>query len=200
MQSITNSKAVLGYTDDRISHNEPGFIERGNLYIDGTADGICTGSGGGRAMNFLGNILCTRLNIMEDMNTCNNISGCEWQAETNLFNITISDAGCGGIVNKTYYNITGGINQYCDSYGLQDEGLCNVFRCDWINETELASTGVNDLETRSVSSIWETIKFIALFRADIGLGAFNFIFAFIFFYIPFVMLLWSIYMALPFMH
>lgn len=195
MHSILNARAEYVTSDtNRITINEPGFIERGqSLY----ATAICGGKG--KAMTILGNIPCKELDVNEDENTCNSITDCTWQNETNLFNVTIRSAFCSGYVNLTHYSLNDTTRStYC--YELNNESSCDVFRCVWLNQTTLAEQQVDLDDTGKLVTIWETIKFMASFRADIGLGTFSFIFSFLFFYVPLVMLVWALYMAIPILH
>lgn len=60
---------------------------------------------------------------------------------------------------------------------------------------------VTNTDTVSWDNIRDSIGVMTGFNAQIGLpGTYQFIFSFIFFWIPLMMLLWALYMALPFLH
>jgi len=201
VQSAINVQGYYNLLEFDANVTDPGFQNKTNLYFLDDLNGQCRGKGGGRAMNFLQNIQCSQLKLDDyDFNACNNISGCYWENVTEIFGFEILPAGCSGMVNKSYYNITGGLNQYCQSSGLQEEGLCYTFKCDWIDIQTLNEEALDPLSTSSVTSLWTSIKFMATFRFDFGAGNFNWIFITLFFWLPSLMLLFSIYMALPFLH
>lgn len=199
---VVNAQAAMGTSERRTTLNDPGFQDRIQTFYDPRIQGKCEGKGFGRAMGLGGNIACWNLDIDEnDYLSCNNISGCIWQNATLLFNISVFSASCGEYVNNSFYSISPNATPgtYCTSPGLAQEDLCKTFKCDWINQSELAQQAIA-LNTKNPITIWQTIGFVAGFRADIGLLGYTWIFSFLFFWIPFVMLIWSIYMSLPIIH
>jgi len=196
--SMTSSMIrEIGVHDRMLNYTDVGFFNKSNEFFN-NPDGICRGRG--NSMNFLENILCNQLEVFEDENTCNNVSGCSWVNETDLFGIAVSPAGCSGVVNKSAYNISGGIRNYCSSPGLQDQGTCEMFKCPWIDRQQLAEEQADSINSNNLNTFWDSIKFIVTFRANFGLGSYNWLISFLLFYIPMLMLLWCIYMALPFLH
>jgi len=192
MFSIINAQAVIAPTQSSMVLNDPGFQERGNSFIQ-TAH--CSGSAA--AMNVFGIVPCKNLDI-DDEPTCFGVPNCEWRNETLIFNITVTEAVCTNNMNLTFYNITKGKNDLCDD--IEQKQLCDLIQCVWINQTDAVNQVSSFDETATLTSVWDTIKFIAGFRVDLGIGALTFIFTFLFFYIPFIMLIWSLYMAIPFLH
>lgn len=206
--SLQTSRELLSFSDNRLNVTDPGWREQGNVFFNPTYQNQCSGTGGGRSMNFLQNIQCNQLALdNEDYNGCNNVTGCTWQNRSSFFGLFVSDPECTGIVDKTTYNITGGLNTYCESSGLQSVENCTLFKCDWVDFSSLPTntkgaslSGNEPLSLSTTTNIWNTIKFMASFRTDIGLGNFNFIFSLLFFWIPTVMLLLAIYFMIPFFH
>jgi len=202
------SRSVLSFNSFESTVTDPGWKNQGNVFLTGGLSEHCDGTGGGRSMNFLQNIQCNQLNLdPEDYNTCNNITGCVWNNRSSFFGLFVSDPICSGIVDKTVYNITGGLNTYCQSTGLQSPENCSLFKCDWINPNNIATdtkgtsfSGNEPLGATTGSNIWNTIKFMSTFRYDLGLGYFNYIFIILFFWLPTVALVLSIYFLIPFFH
>lgn len=194
MFSLLNAQAAIAPGSSTIELNDPGFQTHGNEYL--AADG-CTGKG--KAMTVFGNIPCNRLDVGNDEDTCNTVEGCQWQNRTAFFNLTVFEAECELSVNLSHYSLEGtSKSNYCETF--TNESYCDIFECVWADYNTLATDQVNLIETGKVVTIWETVKFMAGFQVDLNLGTFNFLFVFLFFYLPFVMLIWSMYMALPFFH
>ena len=195
VSSTVNAKiAIAGNDDLRVTYNDPGFLNK--TWSDN--GGVCTGKGD--AVNFLNNIWCNRLDIEEwDKLTCDSVEGCSWNNASDFFGYFAKPPICEGLVNKTFYDINTVGKGYCDSPGLQNETICELFKCSWMNSQEIAQSQIS-IDSRSSVTIWESIKYVALFRPELGLGKATFIISFIFFWIPTIMLLFAIYMALPFLH
>jgi hypothetical protein len=75
--------------------------------------------------------------------------------------------------------------------------------CTWTNFTSLGagqSSGVTS-DNFDWSVVKNTIGFMAGFSFDAGIpSGWHFLFSFIFIWLPFFMLMWAVYMAIPFMH
>jgi len=198
LTSITNAKTlVMHETDTRVTYTNVPFYSQGNAFNEIT--GKCIGAGD--AMNLFGSINCAYLHGLTqgDPEACNGIFNCTLVNRSSIFGS--NETYCFGYVNKSYYNITGTAATYCNNDWLQDYGICDTFGCSWVEINQTNSGGADDLgSTASVSTFWEQVKWVATFKADVGLGSFNWIFSILFFYIEFIMLLWAIYMALPFLH
>jgi len=199
MVSVVNMVHHYNYAiNQNINYTNPGFLDKNNFFSNERCEGTS------KSMNFAGTIKCKKL-IDVDNETCgvnstDGIQGCTWENESNILGIWYRASFCGGNVNKTYYNITSSRRQFCEeATGIQTEALCEIFGCTWVNESLMAELSVTNGE-QQVVTLWSTVKYMVSFRADIGLGQWNFIFIFIFFYIPFIMLLFAIYMALPVIH
>ena len=85
-----------------------------------------------------------------------------------------------------------------------NETQCNLAQyCEWVGEKGIIES-VNLDDRVSMSNFVQAFSFITSINAgnvDLGIPlAFNYIFSFIFFWIPAIMFLWSLYMALPFVH
>lgn len=163
--------------------------------------GLCTGKGS--AMNLLNNIDCGKLDIDDyDNDTCEYISGCEWHNVSDIFGITVRKAGCRGNVNKSHYNITADNDYYCESTSLNYQEICEVFTCSWFNNTDFtaSTSNINNNPMSGFNSIMRTLGSLFTFQYDFNMGTYNIILSFILFWIPFLMLLFAIYMALPILH
>jgi hypothetical protein len=91
------------------------------------------------------------------------------------------------------------IEQTCEA--IQTQGLCEVVSCTWSDFTSIGSGTVALDQSFDWSAVKNTLLLMTGFDAQLGIpGGFAFIGNFIFFWLPFFMLLWSVYMALPFIH
>lgn len=190
---ITNEQRQFSYTD-------PGFQEQFNTF---NVTGEC--SGRSDAITFFGNIKCNKLGLNEYQEECNLTQGCLWYNYTSLFGFTVSPQECKGNVNKSYYALSGAYSfdkssGICESAG-NNETLCRLIKCVWVNPQQMAEESNDDFQsTNFLTTLWDSIKFVVLFSVDFGLGSFNWLISFIFFYLPFMFLLYCLYMALPFLH
>lgn len=155
-------------------------------------------AGTGSAMNFLGNILCESLTISNDVDnsTCLAISGCSVHTPGFFNNHT-----CTGSVNLSAYNITGNFDApstYCSSAGLQSQGLCNVFGCQWNDLTQVGQYQFNNNLNGNNINVFDTIRFIVSFKIDFGLPAqYNWIPNLCLLFIMFLMVILAILFLLP---
>ena len=127
------------------------------------------------------------------------VDGCTWNNVSDFFGYFAKPPICEGLVNKTHYGITTVGKGYCNSPGIQNETICELFTCTWTNSTQIAETQL-DINSKTSMSLWDSVKYVALFRPELGLGKATFLISFFFFWIPTLMLLFAIYMALPFLH
>ena len=156
--------------DHDLSVSDPGFQTDITPYTSGT----CTGN-----IGLLDSFWCTRIPNIQSNETCTLISGCSWDGEV-----------CVGSINLV---------TDCDSYNQTYCELLEPNGCVW-NEDEDSSVDPTDAIS-PVSGLTESIKFLFGFNARLGMpGAYQFIISFFFFWIPFMALLWSLYMSLPFLH
>jgi len=74
-----------------------------------------------------------------------------------------------------------------------------MFKCVWVNVSDQGNDDfTNPVESnRGLTNIWNTIKWVVTFRADVGWKHYNWLFSILFFWIEGVALIWCIYMALP---
>lgn len=134
--------------------------------------------------------------------TCEFIEGCIWDNVTSgwwIFSSTYES--CTGEVNTSYYNNGTETFEICSMSGLQgrvNNGLCGLMGCTYYTEKDL---NVDDLDTtitgviKQVNSFTSVIISLASFDADIGIPEdYEFLFSFIFFYIPLFMLIMVIAM------
>lgn len=161
-----------------LSVNDPGFNTAYNQYY--AQGGQCTG---------YPYAYCSSMEL-EDETTCNYFTdyGCSWTNGT-LFN---TNPHCTGYL---------GWNAECTNFTMRLQ--CQLTGCTWTNWTSTGAgqtSGVMD-NNFDWSSVKNTIGFLSGFRAGLGIPAgFRWVFSFIFFWIPGFMLIWAIYMALPFLH
>lgn len=207
-----NLQAVYGYTDTSVHYTDPGFYQYASYSNYG---GKCSPPGEIKRFSesawnigLFGN--CTPTNNQRcgiscdelDTNnrTCTNVVNCTWINDTDLFGFTVFPAHCDGLVDNIYYNISEH-DSYCSAPGLQNEILCNVFKCSWSNTSAIYVQEVSLLKPqKGMVMFYETAKFMLGMRVDFGLMTFGWLWAFFFTYIELLMLFFSIYMALPFLH
>jgi hypothetical protein len=168
-----------------IATNDPGFNTPYNIPYGQT--GECTG-------NIYG--LCRYMNI-DDNITCSQFAeyGCYWDNTTSFF----SSPGCRG----SFINWSSNTAPACEAFQTRGENICRLVGCTWTNFTGHGTGQTSGVTNNNFdwSSIKDTIGFMTGFRAEFGIPPmFNFIASFLFFWIPFFMLSWSVYMALPFLH
>lgn len=132
-------------------------------------------------------------------NVCNNIAGCNWtNITTGFWWFADTTEGCTGTINKTYYNDgTPSSENLCLIDGIQgsaNANTCGVLGCT-VYEPELDASG----GVKSPLSILKVVGELFTFRYDFGfekdivdLGA-----TFILVYLPFMLLLLSIYLLSP---
>ena len=198
LTAFTNGQAeVTRGLNPNIALNNPGFNLKGNIF---NADGYCSGKGS--AMTITKNIFCQKLDIeRDDIDSCVNVSGCRWENVTDLFGITITPQGCYGNSNKSFYGINGTYDRssaYCAAPGLQQEEICETFKCNWYNATTQFNQ-VSPASTNSMATVWDTISWVTTFQFDIGWGSYNWLFSLFAFYIPMIVLVIALLMMLPFM-
>ena len=159
--------------DHQVSTNDPGFA---NNQILPNVLGFCEGN------KFLS---CSSMVVTNATNpTCDSFVGCEW--EPNPF---FGDPRCQGILET---------QESCSRQG--DQTRCFIVGCDWI-QTDGEGLSLDTDNGVTLNTFTASIGVMTGFRADIGVpGNYRWIFSFLFFYIPFIMLLWSLYMAIPFIH
>lgn len=154
---------------------DPGFQDRVDpLY----AEGYCSGS------LPLSSAFCSKTEANSN-ETCIFIPGCSWddinQKCTGIPNLAVYGGGCSVSMNQT---------------------LCLLVGCSWISYSS-PDADSPDMVSASVShtGIIDTIGFMTGFHGDIGTPVlFRFITGFIFFWIPFTMLILAIYYLIPFIH
>jgi len=122
---------------------------------------------------------------ISDNVSCEYIRGCNWNDFSSICYGNVGDpvsglalSICSPSINQTY---------------------CKLAGCAW---TTYSSYGDESYSAKSVvsnSPFRATIAIMTGFGVDIGLPVWvNFIYSFLFFWVPFVMLLWSLYVAIPF--
>lgn len=100
--------------------------------------------------------------------------------------------------NATYEVCQGDHNvTACGS--VADDAACVVLGCTLVTGTFPSQTSNSD--DFDWSTIRDSLGLMTGFSANVALpGGFQFMFSFVFFYLPFFALLWAVYMALPFIH
>ena len=161
-----------------ISANDPGFQTASNDPM----------SQGGECIGAIP-LTCGGMNA-DDNTTCSMINGCTWDA---------TDLRCEGFHQEGACDTP---NPLSPNNGPRNESFCNILGCHWSSYSTSGSPATVDPDdTFDWSSVKNTIGVMSGFSADIGIpSAFQWIFSFIFFWVPFFALLWAVYMALPFVH
>jgi len=199
LASIDQVMAQTFGNTNELRYTDPGFQDQFNFY---ESDGTCAGV---IKKNILGEYYCEQF-FAEDENftaeDCEALPGCEYSPPTLIFNISIFDAACREGLNLTALSInesTAEPGNICSNFDNQT--FCEAVSCVWLNPEDLAQQKVEDLEgTNFLTSIWENIKFVTTFSADFNMGGYDWVISLFFFYIPLLLLLYGVYMALPFLH
>lgn len=165
--------------------NDPGFMTAQNLpyaqngFCDGTPYGLCS------YMELDNPITCASFaNFNTSLFSLGGTGffeqpGCYWDNTTNICRGTMFAATCAG--------------NFSDS-----AQLCTTAGCTWSNYT--ATTGVVG-DTFDWVRIKSSIGFMFGFSFGIGIPpGWHFIFSFVFVWLPFFMMIWAVFMALPFIH
>ncbi|MGM0495433.1 MAG: hypothetical protein ACQERX_02100 [Bacillota bacterium] len=173
------------------------------IYI---SDGVLFGD----TLNDDSDVRCEYTKGMADENLCNLIEGCNWANITYdegfwFWEEDLTRYQCNGSVNTTYFNngeVFSEDNSLCLMSNLSDSELqCRLFGCEWFE------TGKGEKEfgvTKAwgeLNSMWDTMIGLFVFDVDLGIPEeYQGMFIFVFFYIPFFILLLAIYLILPFVH
>lgn len=166
--SLVNVGDDMG-ADLGISVRDPGFQTELNPYTEG---GECASGW------TYGSAFCSWTNANSN-ESCSYIPGCTWDG-----------TDCTGIPNLLAY---GG-----ECSPLMNETLCRLLDCPFITYNSETGFSSSYDEENDISTIKATFGIMTGFEADTGIpSAFNFIFSFIFFWIPFIMFIWAIYMVIP---
>ena len=172
--SMVNALAETGEYNSGISVHDPGFSSSSNIPF--AQSGVCKGRP---------HYLCSSfgsINGIDNATACNSYQGCYWGA--NVF----KDDSCKGVFIGS-----------CDDY--TNGTICSVVGCTWSDFTGLGATSNNLAVTFDWGVVKDTVGFMTGFDANLGAPSWlQFIISFPLFWLPFFMLLWSIYMALPFLH
>lgn len=133
---------------------------------------------------------------MMDNETCNSVTGCEWHEAGFL-----TRSGCSGDVNATALGIND-TDQFtvCRSDYLDtDQFTCYIFGCQWSNTTSQGNNIGISSSYSSTTFLYQIGQF-ATFNVDFDIGVFKYLVVFILVYIPFFMLLFALYMSMPFIN
>lgn len=223
MMTVVASKTqVSGTFDTNVQYTNPGFLSQGQFYNN---EGYCTNPVSMTLIHeFLTDGYYIPCNQFTTMGTCNNMENCNWTNATYFVFWHSPICGCLDdgdftsrcMVNVSYYNfplanITVSQNDGYDFYYnktseqkfcelssyLANEDTCQLFGCSWI---KFSDTPDVSKDKGNGALFWEATKWVLTFNVNLGLGPWNFVFYFIFFWVELIALLWAIYMALPFLH
>jgi len=122
---------------------------------------------------------------LTDNVSCEYIRGCNWNIASSICygNVGDPETGlalsiCRPSINQTY---------------------CTLSGCAWTTYTSYGDESYSVNSVVSNSPVKTTVAIMSGFAADIGIpGWVRFIYAFIFFWLPFIMLTWSIFVSIPF--
>lgn len=150
--------------------DDPGFLSQANLAYQ--AGGYCTG--------YVPEAFCSALTLpSRDNNTCIMLSeyGCSWFGT--FCSGALSINFCRANMNRT---------------------VCEALECEYTNVKDSDSYKYEGDFTQD-TKVLATLGAMSGFSPDLGIpSSWNWLFALIFFWIPSIMLLWSIYMSLPVIH
>ena len=140
---------------------------------------------------------CIQTRVSFDEAGCDEINGCEWE-ESSTFLFWTVDAGCYGSINLSNYtsDTINGFSFYdvCSLEYVQNQEDCYNLGCTWSKDAE-------EIEITSSKNIFGVLGSLFTFRYDFGFtGIWNTLFIFVFFYIPFLLILGTGYFMLPFLH
>jgi len=167
-------------------------IDRGDLYVADSGfqtvltpfdSGTCVGKISRFKLNY-----CSSYDSLDSNGTCSLIDGCTWSegwfseyCEGNPSPSVIPTTDCSYISNQTICEV------------LENDG------CTWLDKTDIET--IDPSQSYSNGGLVTSIKFLFGFNARLGIPAtYRFIIIFLFFWIPFMALLWAIYMSAPFLH
>lgn len=177
-------------------------LSGGQQFINSTSvyenSGYCAGNP--PTVGFGNDWDCYRADIDNNV-TCNNLEGCTWQNGSYWLGIFYDEPHCSGYLNTSYYGCGDNLEQCCreSSQFQESKYLCEAVGCNWYNISQYNTIGESSFS--SPSRIWESIKFMTGFSADFSLGSeFSWIVSFVLFWIPFLAMLWAIYMSIPVIH
>jgi len=152
-------------------------------------------------------IKCVEPDYLDTNDTCSVIPNCTWV--NGFFSPYCSgdiDLEAVGFVKEGWLWYGSSCEPLFNSSNenISDSSLCESFSdfgCEFVVYDNFGVQSINPLSSQSTGGIIKTIKYMFTFDADIGINSnYKYIFAFIFTWIPFFMLLWALYMALPFIH
>lgn len=179
---IVSAANEEGIDTGTLYFNDPGFVSTGN--DPSSVTGTCQGT-----------------NIPQCSNTfasdasCEQIPGCTWMNSTMV---------CYGWHGISCSDIESNASLIPVNFTKQE--FCQMLRCTYLDATglEVPIVTVDPNEQYSMGSVSQTIAVITGIgynSANLGMPAsWAFVGQFLIFWIPFFMLLWAIYMALPFVH
>ena len=198
LNGVQNTQAYYSTAND-MDFNDPNFVNKFDTFMDNI--GECTGKSPTKI--FLGRVSCKKLNLdISDKNGCNNISNCVWKNYTQIpfTNITVIPQSCQGLVNESKYGIElAGAKEICTA--MMNESFCDLFGCTWLNQSQFDESTFDVTKgSKQLISIWETIKWIITFRANIGIGTYSFIITYLLVFIPLVIIIIAFYFSTPIIH
>ena len=168
--------------DLNINYQDPGFQTLADPFETG---GYCTGNPESLA--------CSGLTEVVDNVTCEYIFGCNWVNATSTCIGTPADP-------DTLFPIGFCTPSYNYTY-------CSLVGCTWTNYDSNVDIATYNSDSKiSMSPVTKTIAVMTGYDGENEAGflnipeAFVMIFSFMFFWLPFVMLLLAIYFAIPFAH
>lgn len=138
---------------------------------------------------------------------CNLMPGCNYTNESNIFGECFLAPCClGDFLDPDHLENPWAPDcetvNYLNSTYDKSKVCSNIDGCTWSDLFgQTGSASVSIAEGFDWSRTKNVISIMSGFSAEIGFpAAYRFIYSFIFFWIPFFMLLWAIYMAIPFIH
>jgi len=197
---VSNADSNVSYSGDGFANNGAGVLQTG---VCGSPRYAYNSDGSSREVFGSSERItdCWSTQGFIEADTCNSIEGCSWEEASSVyclfFKCSDNNTICNGEVNLTEYdsNETDLIDKgsLCSISGLQgDKETCEAVGCTYYAEL------TPELELslyKSQKTLLSTIADMITFNADIGLPAgYNYMFSFLFFYLPFFILSMAVFM------
>lgn len=212
VNSIENIQNIYNQGDSDINYSGSTYVDKLAIFGNTDITAVCTGSSPKKVSLFeglsgQGLFSCRKLGDEQvsdsglrtsniDNDTCIDVKNCEWRESFVIFNFTLSPGGCEGRINLTYYGINisneAEVDNYCEASGLQDPYLCAVMDCEWVSFDNYMNNFYNSGDDVSFVGFFSTVGNIISFRADLGMGIWNWLISLLFFYIPSLLFVWGI--------
>ena len=170
-----------------IVYSVSGALVHYNISSDGIeANDVGFGSGVNACYGNSMEKYCFNTGISYFESGCESVSGCTWYNAT-FSNPCIDQGCCEGLIN------------YSRCSEINDSDVCEVVGCAWDDDTD--SNFADPNKKASSTKVSETFKVMYGFSSTVNIPSkWYFIYTFFFSWLPTIMLLFALYMLLPFLH